>query len=227
MAEKTSARKRITKDVNEKVEQFVQNKISVTKNTPKKLKKYIIAVIVILLFASLIYFARSLFIAAIVNGQPLGRIAVIRELEKQGGKKVLGAMIDKILIAQEAKKKNVTVNQKEIDEQIKKIEDNIKQQGLTLDQALQFQGITRKDLAGEIRTQLLLQKIVGTDVAITDKEIEDYLNTNKDRLPSGVDEKTLKKQATEQLKQQKLQQKIQDTLQKLREKAKIISFVKY
>ena len=56
----------------------------------------IIAVIIIL--AALVYYYKGLFIAATINGSPITRLAVIKELEKASGKQALDSLITKKLI---------------------------------------------------------------------------------------------------------------------------------
>src|SRR3990167_8603459 len=79
----------------------------------------------IIVFLALILLARRQLLAATVNGEPIGRLAVIAELEKQGGKNTLDSLITETIILQQAKKKNVTVTDKEIDKQIKDIEKSL------------------------------------------------------------------------------------------------------
>ncbi len=196
-----------------------QSKVTENKPAGKKLPaKYLLLGAGIVVLLVLAYFSKSLFIAAVVNGQPIPRSAVISELEKQGGKQTLSALITRALIIQEAKKRNITVSQKDIDAQLKTIENNVSRQGVTLDEALKQQGMTKNDLVDQIRLQLILQKIVGGNITVTDKEVEDYVSASKD---------VSKEQAKEQLKQQKEQQKIQDYLTQLKEKARVTYFVQY
>ena len=49
--------------------------------------------------------SRGLFVVALVNGEPISRIEVIKALEKQGGKATLDSLVTKKLIAQEARSK--------------------------------------------------------------------------------------------------------------------------
>ena len=53
----------------------------------RKPKVYIPLITIILI--GLLYYNRSLFIVALVNGQPISRIAVVQELEKRNGKQAL------------------------------------------------------------------------------------------------------------------------------------------
>jgi len=183
-----------------------------------------LAIIVIILLAVLF---KSVFIAAVVNGEPISRLSVVTALEKQSGKTTLDNLITKKLILQEAKKRNITVTQNDIDSEIKKITANLQTQGSTLDQALVSQGMTMSDLNDEIRVQIAVNKIVGTDVSVTEKEIDDFVAANKAQMTAGMTDAQFREQATGQLKQQKLQTKIQEFIKNLQDKAKIIRLVSY
>jgi len=180
-----------------------------------------------LLIGGLLYYFRSLFVVATVNGEPISRISMVQELEKQGGKQALNSIVTKTLVQQEARKQNVTVSQDEINAELKKIEDNLKKQGQNLEQVLQIQGLTKSGLEEQIRLQKLVEKMVGKEVKITDKEIDDYIEKNKASYPEGTDLKKERPTISEQLKQQKLSEKIQSWLEKLQKDAKIDYLVNY
>lgn len=183
--------------------------------------------LIIILVIALLYVFKGVFVAALVNGEPISRISVVSELEKQSGKATLESLITKRLILQEAKKRNVAVGQKDIDAEIKKIEANLKGQGTTLDEALSLQGMTKAQLVSEIEVQIALQKLVSSDVKVSDKEVEEFLTTNKAQFPEGTTEEAMKKEATDQIKSQKLQEKTQAFLADLKKKAKVLNFVNY
>lgn len=183
-----------------------------------------IAVIVVVLLAVLF---KSVFIASIVNGEPISRLSVVTALEKQGGKTVLDNLITKKLILQEAKKRNISVTQSDIDSEIKKISESLQVQGSTLDQALASQGMTKSDLNEQLEIQIAINKMVGTDVTVSEKEIDDFVTANKAQITQGMTEAQFREQATRQLKQQKLQVKIRDFIKNLQDKANIIHFVSY
>lgn len=197
-------------------------------NSPLSIKvsrKYLLIGIVVVALAALLYTYRSLFIVATVNGQPISRLTLIQELEKQGGKQTLATLVTKTLITQEAAKKNISVSQKQIDEELKKIEQSLSQQGQTLDQVLQLQGMTKASLVEQIRTQKMVEALVGV-VSVTDKEIAAYIETNKASLPQGGNDAE-KKSVKAQLQQQKVSQKAQELLAKLQKNAKINYLIQY
>lgn len=181
----------------------------------------------IVLVIALLFIFKSFFIAALVNGEPISRLSVVSELEKQGGKATLDRLITKRLILQEAKKRNVTISQSDIDQEIKKIAANLESQGTTIDKALESQGMSNVQLTEELKIQLFVNRMAGENIEITDKEIAEFITANKDQFPEGTAEDKLRLQAIEQIKQQKLQVKIQEFIKSLRDKAKIINFVQY
>lgn len=199
-------------------------KIDIVRKIPKS---KVLIIVGILITAGLLFYFKSLFIAATVNGQPISRLSLISELDKQGGKRTLETIITKTLILQEAQKKNASISQQEIDNELKKIEDSLSKQGQNLDQALVSQGMTKSDLTEQIKLQKLIEKMVGKDIKITDKEINDYITQNKDSLGENASSENTGQQVSDQLKQQKLSDKIQTWIGNLQQNAKISYFIKY
>lgn len=191
-----------------------------------KKPKLFIPLIIVIVFGLLYYF-RGLFIVALVNGQPISRITVVQTLEKRNGKQALEALITQTLIQQEAQKRNIDVSSAEINDLTKRIEDGLKKQGQSLDQALSLQGMTRKDLEGQLRIQKLVEKMVSKDVKVTDKEVSDYIEKNKATIPEDLKADEATKAARQQLEQQKLSQKAQSFIEDSQSKAKINYFVNY
>ena len=226
MARKTVRKKTISVKPSLPVNETVEP----VKNSRFKFPNRLFAIILIFtLVAGLLYFGRTLFIVATVNGQPVSRLTVIKELEKQGGKKTLDLVILKYLIDQEASKKNISTNQNEIDNEIKSIEANISSQGSTLDAVLAQQGMTRENLIDDVRLQLLITKMVGDDPEVSDKEIDDFITLRKEQLTlSGLeDDEMSRDDAKKQIQQQKTQEAIQSFMAKLKQEAKINYWLDY
>ncbi|HZJ18023.1 MAG TPA: SurA N-terminal domain-containing protein [Patescibacteria group bacterium] len=183
-------------------------------------KKAVIALLVIVVIVLLVVF-RNQFVVATVNGQPISRFALIHELEKQSGKTTLDVLITKALINQEASKKNVSVSEKDLNDEVKRIEDSLKAQGQELEVLLKNQGMSRNDLMEQVKIQVLVKKLLVDKIKVTDKEINDYYEKNKESLPKDMDEKKLKTEIKTQIEQQKLSQESNTFVTDLRSKAKI------
>ena len=191
-----------------------------------KIKKLLIAIglIVALIALGLL---KDHFVVALVNGEQISRIELIRELEKAEGKRILDSLVIQTLITQEAKKRNVSATDENIQGEIAKIEKNISDQGQKLDDLLAVQNLTRRQLEKQIIIQILLQKMVGENIQVTDIEVDDYIEKNKESLPENANMDELKIDTKEQLKQQKLNGKIQELIQKLQKEAKIDYLLKF
>lgn len=190
-------------------------------------KSYVAVGIVIVLIGLTIYLLRGLFVAAVVNGQPISRLRVVQEAEKQSGKQSLNTLVRNTLIGQEAQKQHVTVGDDEVNAEVKKTQDNLKKQGQNIDQVLAMNGMTMDDLKQLIRLDKLVQKMVGKNIKVTDQQVNDYIDKNKDTLPTGQNEAQLKTTVKNQLYQQQLNTKVQAWLTDLQSKAHILYFVQY
>ena len=217
----------------------MENTPTENNNAPQESKSYVnvkfkkpkplhiaIGVAVILIIVAL-FFAKGLFVAATVNGSPTSRLSVIAELEKQGGKQALEAIIDKKLIETELNKKGVSASKEEVDAEIEKIKTQVASQGGTLEAALAQQGLTEEKLREQITIQKKLEKLLADKVAVSEAEIDAYIKDSKATLPKDVKMEDFRKQISDQLKQQKFQQEAQKWVSDLTTNAKIKYYVNY
>ncbi len=183
-----------------------------------------IALILGIVILFLVALNRGWIISAIVNGRPIFRSTVNATLMSRFGKQTLDNMITERLIADEAKKANIMITQKEIDakeqEVLKSFGGNV-----TLDEVLKFQGMTKADFDEQIKLQMLLTRIIGKDIKITDEEIATYRTNNNTSLVA-TEEASLQAEAREAILTQKVGEKIQPWFTELRSKAKIFTFAK-
>lgn len=163
---------------------------------------------------------KNQFIVATVNGKPITRIELIKTLEKKEGKRTLDSLITEAVILQETNRKGIKVSDQDIDKELKNIEKSVTSQGQNLDQLLLAQNLTRDELKNQIKIQLILKKMVGK-IEVTDKEVDEYIEQNKDSIPTDAKVEDVRNQVKNQLSQQKLNEKIQNFIQDLQKKAKI------
>lgn len=188
--------------------------------------KTAIIIAVIIIAAALAYVYKGLLIAATVDGSPINRLAVIKELEKSSGKSLLDSLITEKLVQNEAKAKKVSVSDDEVNAEIKKIEDRISAQGTTLDAALKAQGMTMADLKKQILFQKEIEKLVADKVNVTDEEVAQYIKDNSITIPKDQ-EATTTSQIKDEIRSQKLSTESNALITALKSKAKIRYFVNY
>lgn len=186
-----------------------------------KFTNLLIALWIIVLAVALWYF-KGQFVVATVNGQPIFRSTLIRELERQAGPQTLDNIVLETLVRQEAAAKKVTVSEDELNAEVKKLEDQMAAQKQNLDQLLSLQGMTRASLKDQMRLQLLVDKLVGQEgVKVSDDEVKKYIADNKAFLPKDAKPEELAATVRKQLEQQKTTAQTQEWLKALQAKAKI------
>ncbi len=173
------------------------------------------------------YGYRSMFVAATIDGSPVSRLAVIRQLEKQGGESALNAIITERLIAAEAARAEIKISADDIDKEIDNIKTQVSAQGATLDDALAQQGMTMDDLRKQITTQKQLKALLGDSLTVTDSDIDDYLATSKITPPKNMTQDDFRAKIKEQLSNQKFGKEADRWINATREKANIKYFVGY
>ena len=154
-------------------------------------------VAVVLIIVGALFYFKGLFIAAIVNGKPISRIEVIRELENASGRQALDALIVKRLIETEASRAGITVSQADIDAEIQILKNKISKQGGTLDLVLAQQGITPDQFREQILLQKKLEKILAKNTQVSDDEVNQYFEKNKITPPTGTTTDEVKNQIRE------------------------------
>ncbi|MDP3724197.1 MAG: SurA N-terminal domain-containing protein [bacterium] len=192
---------------------------SVPKHAPQKKRLVIIAAVLLLLSIGVAAWVNGLVIAALVNGQPITRLQVIRELERQGGQRVLENLITETLILQEGKRRSVTVTETEIDAEIASAEVQLAKQGENLDTLLASQGVTRKEIRKQILLQKLSEKLLADQTTVSEEELTPSLDKNSDEASKAA--------FREQLTGQKIAQALPGWLETLRQQASIQTFVQY
>lgn len=196
------------------------------KKTIQISRKTAISIVIIVAIGVLAYMYKGIFVAATVDGSPIMRLAVIQKLEKTSGKGLLDSLINEKLIQNEARAKNISVGDDEINDQIKAIENQVATQGTTLDEALAAEGMSMNDLKKQIMFQKSVEKLLADKVNVTDEEVTKYIEDNKIPIPQGQ-EAALAEQIKSELRNQKLNTEAQALMANLKSQAKIQRFVDY
>lgn len=170
-------------------------------------KKTYYILLLVMGFLIFVYLMSRFLVVAWVDKMPVSRIKYLSELDKKYGKEVKEQLIVEKLLENEAKKKNVIVSAPDIANETKRIEDA--QGGADqLNQILEVQGISKDEFKKLVRLQILKQKVFGGDAAITDEEVNKYIETNKEQFKDIDKEASTAAKTKEMLKEQLRQQKI-------------------
>jgi hypothetical protein len=178
------------------------------------------AIVVAVIVAGILLFKNGYIVSATVNGQPIFTWQLVGQVMSRYGKQSLENMITEKMITGEASKNGISVTQSDIDSRENTM---VKQfgSGVTLAQLLQYQGMTKKDLDGQMRIQLEVEKILSKDITISDLDVSNYLASNSAKF-TATDEATLKSDAKNALLQEKISAKIQPWFDNVKKNAKVM-----
>ena len=190
-------------------------------------KKSMIALAILVVVCGILYSLRGFLVAVTVDGRPISRWSIIRELEKKSGEQALDAVVTKQLIASATKKAGVMVSPADVDKEVASVTEQVTKQGGTLALALEQQGMTEVDFREQIVLQKELEKILGDEVKVTDDDVNQYLTQTKATAPKGTSDGDFKNQIREQLKGQKFNMAAGKWITDAKAKAQITYFVDY
>lgn len=112
---------------------------------------------------------------AVVNGEKITKGEFYKELEKAAGASVLVSLIKQKIILQAAKEEGVYPTEEEIKKEIElqsKMNPGLRSE-------LAKQGITEEEFKQEVAETLAEIKLITKGIEVSDKEIEDFFNRNK------------------------------------------------
>lgn len=125
-------------------------------------------------------------VMAAVNGEQITRGALIDRFLSltNTGRVMLGEMIGETLLLQEAKKRNVSVTDQEVQDRINMIKQRLPEQDRdkAFAQYLADQNVTLPGLTYKVKIKLLAEKILQDRVAVTDAEVQQAYDLNKNRF---------------------------------------------
>ena len=145
-------------------------------------KKVIISIIVVLLIASACvgaYLYSNKDVVASVDGEKITKDEVYNVLVGQYGPSVVETLINNKVIELEGEKEGIKISNKEINAEL----DNfIKSYGgeETFNSALEASGISLADFKKDIENYLIVEKILGKDIKITEEDMKEYFEENKE-----------------------------------------------
>ncbi|OPH59450.1 hypothetical protein BC351_21350 [Paenibacillus ferrarius] len=116
-----------------------------------------------------------------VNGVAISKTQLYDAMVGSGGQQTLDTLISEELINQESQKSGVQVTDDDIQAEISKIQGSYGSD-TEFQQALTSYGMTLDDLKKNMKSQVLLKKILAPQVTITDDEIKKYYDDNLESL---------------------------------------------
>ncbi|WP_171639929.1 peptidylprolyl isomerase [Paenibacillus phytorum] len=116
-----------------------------------------------------------------VNGVNISTDQLYKAMLVSGGQQTLDSLITDELINQEAQKTGIQITDEDIQKEISSIQSSYASND-EFQQALTSYGMTLDDLKKNMKTQVLLKKILEPQITISDDEIKQYYDENIESL---------------------------------------------
>jgi foldase protein PrsA len=145
-----------------------------------------------------------------------------KKLEQRIKQRTVKQIVNKLTLLEHAKKANLSVNQKEIDQKVDKMKQRMKGQG-SFQERLKKAGTSEDELKKKLRENLLIQKFIEKrtgEISVTDSEAKAYYQKNSKRFGNRSFEQ-LKPRIKKMLQRQKRGQKVQKLVSSLKKQTDI------
>jgi len=223
---KTSPARRKKTVVNE-----IRETVPVVKEVKKTKRSFFFKFFVVAIFGTLAFLIaqkyRGLFIAGMVNTRPISQLQLIRRLEERYGKVAFDEIVTEVLLKNEARKNGITVSAKEIADELAENEKNYGGKEALREMAKTAGITTDKQLNDFFELKIMVKKLQDKlfPEQVSDEEIQAYFDENKEMVYKDKKLDEVKEEVKSQLIQQKVSQRFSEWFGKLRQEAKITSFI--
>ncbi|MDD2498446.1 MAG: peptidylprolyl isomerase [Desulfitobacteriaceae bacterium] len=145
----------------------------------EKHKIYLGLLVLIIVIAAAIYISISGEVVARVNGDAISKEELYDILVEQNGEAAVDSLITERIIALEVKKQNISVTDKEVDNELASL---IAQNGGEdyFNQTLEMYGLTMDDVTKDVKSNLELEKLLKQEVSVSEDEMKNYFEENKE-----------------------------------------------
>jgi len=118
-------------------------------------------------------------VVARVNNEVITKDELYDYLVKENGQTAINALVANKIIDLEAEKQNVKVTDEEVEKEIDKIAEQYGGRE-TFEQFLGMYGASLDDIKENIKVNIKIEKLLGSDVKITEDEMKTYFEENKE-----------------------------------------------
>lgn len=189
-------------------------------------KKRFFRIVPILLVVALLVLLgvnKGMFVASLVNGKPIFTWQLHSVLRSRFGQQTLEGMIGEMLIKDEARKAGLIITKDDVAAKEKEIVASLGA-NVSLDELLQFQGLSKSDFEKQVMLQLTVEKLLSKDLVVSEYDIDAYIATQAATL-NATDPASMRVEARQAIVASSVAEKLQGWFAELRQKAKVLRFL--
>jgi hypothetical protein len=202
-------------------------KKSSTKSTKRKLLSPLMVLLIIFVVVAFVLGSKfkGLVVVSSVNGKPIYSWELVSRLWQRFGQQTLEDLVAERLVLQEAAKEKISIPLEEIQKEVEKIKTEYGGQS-ALEDVLKTQGLDYNAFEEGVKLQLTVEKLLEGETTVTEREVEAFILKYEGQMQASQ-EADLIKEAQEILKSQKMSEAFANFFPTLKEKAKILHFLKF
>lgn len=125
---------------------------------------------------------------ATFDGGKVTKEALYQELAASNGEQTVNVMVRDSIVEKEAEKLKVTVSKKELEESLVELKAQYGSDE-AFEQALETYNVTKADIEKDMKSDLLLEKVLKKQVKVTEDEMKAYFEENKEQFSAGEEVK--------------------------------------
>lgn len=129
--------------------------------------------------------------AAVVNGEPISFEELDTVLERRYGAQIMDQLVIERIIEQEARRRNITVGPEDIEAELERVRRSVPA-GQDFEQAVVQQFGSLDAFREQVRLNLFVQKMLESGVRITDQQIRQYYDQNKQMFAPPEERRVLR-----------------------------------
>ena len=179
--------------------------------------------LIIILIGLLTYKLGPKLVPAVVDNRLVTRFELWSRLEKSYGAQALDDMVNEKILDRAIAKSGVKVDQDKLDDQIKALEKQFEATG-GLEEALKQRGLSRKDLEGQIRTQLAVEILLADKINPSESDVKAQFEGGATTIYKDKSFDNAKAGIAEELKQAKLRDEFLVWFAEIKKNAKVKNF---
>lgn len=191
--------------------------------TPKRNNKALYVLLLVGALIGVVLLNRKMYLAATVNGAPVFRWDLNAVLTSRFGEQTLEGIVSEMLIEQAATKEGIDITDEELAARQQQIVESLGGD-VSIDDLLRYQGMSKEDFDKQIRTQILVEKILGKDIVITDDDVTNFISTNSAMLVA-TEESKMREEARQAILDNEIGKRVQSWFNELKDAADIMRYL--
>ncbi len=213
-----------TKKITRKVTPVELVSTPVPSMTRKPMNSKLLGLLLIIILIGLLpYKLGPKLVPAVVDNRLVTRFELWSRLEKSYGAQALDDMVNEKILDRAIAKSGVKVDQDKLDDQIKALEKQFEATG-GLEEALKQRGLSRKDLEGQIRTQLAVEILLADKINPSESDVKAQFEGGATTIYKDKSFDNAKAGIAEELKQAKLRDEFLVWFAEIKKNAKVKNF---